>query len=51
MSRLKDLAQKQYTKDEAEFAAGRTKERLPPAHPELQQGTRGTVDAPIAALE
>jgi bud site selection protein 20 len=30
--RLKDTAQKQYTQDEADSAAGRTKEILPPAH-------------------
>jgi len=31
--RLKDVAQKQYTHDEAEWGAGMTKEKLPPAHP------------------
>lgn len=30
--RLKDVAQEQYTQAEAEFAAGMTKEILPPAH-------------------
>mmetsp|Transcript_5066 Transcript_5066/g.7741 ORF Transcript_5066/g.7741 Transcript_5066/m.7741 type:complete len:120 (+) Transcript_5066:85-444(+) len=30
--RLKDVAQKQYTKAEAEWASGKTKEILPPAH-------------------
>lgn len=30
--RLKDVAQEQYTQREAEFAAGMTKEILPPAH-------------------
>ena len=31
--RLKDLAQKQYTQDEADWGSGKTKEVLPPAHP------------------
>lgn len=30
--RMKDVAQEQYTQGEAEFAAGMTKEVLPPAH-------------------
>lgn len=29
---MKDVAQEQYTQGEAEFAAGMTKEVLPPAH-------------------
>ena len=40
--RLKDLAQKKYTQEEAEFAAGKTKEVLPPAHPRLEVWTRPT---------
>lgn len=32
MYRMKDVAQEQYTQAEAEFAAGMTKEALPPAH-------------------
>jgi hypothetical protein len=35
-SRLKDLAQKQYSQKEAELGAGRSIEQLPPAHPELK---------------
>jgi bud site selection protein 20 len=31
--RVKDLKEEKYTKETAEWAAGRTKERLPPAHP------------------
>jgi len=31
--RLKDVAQEQYTQAEADAAAGKTKEVLPPAHP------------------
>ena len=33
--RLEELKQEQYTMDEAERAAGKTKEVLPPAHPEI----------------
>ena len=33
--RLKDIAQKKYDQDEADWGAGLTKEVLPPAHPEL----------------
>jgi len=33
--RLEELKQKQYTQQEADEGAGKTKEVLPPAHPEL----------------
>jgi hypothetical protein len=35
LGRLEELKQKQYTQQEAEEGAGKTKEVLPPAHPEL----------------
>jgi hypothetical protein len=35
--RLKDVAQEQYTQKEAELAAGKSTELLPPAHPEADQ--------------
>lgn len=30
---MEDVAQKQYTHDEADYGSGKTKEILPPAHP------------------
>jgi len=39
-SRMKDVAQQQYSQGEAEYAAGMTKEVLPPAHSAGREGGR-----------
>jgi len=36
--RLKDVAQKQYSQEEADAAVGKTKEKLPPAHTARNKG-------------
>ncbi len=35
--RMKDLKEKKYDQEEADWAAGMTKEKLPPAHPNLKK--------------
>ncbi len=42
--RLKDVAREQYTQEEADRGAGKSKEILPPAHPELSNAKKRNMD-------
>jgi hypothetical protein len=45
--RVKDLKEEKYTNDTAEWAAGRTKEKLPPAHSTRQQEDNQQQEQPM----
>ena len=42
--RLQELKEEQYTQGVADLASGKTKEVLPPAHPELQKSRRSAAE-------
>lgn len=51
LSRMKDVAQEQYTQAEAERGAGMSKEKYPPAHPVKGAPAASAAPAPGATKE